>query len=148
MASFTPSTDPAAPLPTPRLQTLRPGLSLLPPLSRRGTGPGLVVVCPDTEDSLAIVDGVPWLLVKWAEEGYAVVQVQPRAIRDADGAAEAALRAAYEALVACEECTHESGVGIVGEFLFLVCCFRSFSVLLCCFRSFSVLFCVERVMES
>ncbi|CAK7228899.1 hypothetical protein SCUCBS95973_007037 [Sporothrix curviconia] len=107
---FTPSTIPAAPLPAPRLQTIRPGLALLPPLSRRGAGPGLVVVCPDTEDSLAIVDGVPWPLVKWAEEGYAVVQIQPQEI--ADGAA-SALTAACGALAGCDECTPKAKVGIV-----------------------------------
>ncbi|CAK7205880.1 hypothetical protein SEUCBS139899_008660 [Sporothrix eucalyptigena] len=107
---FPPSSTPAALLPTPRLTTLRPGLSLLSPLSRRGTGPGLIVVCPETADSLAIVNGVPWPLVKWAEEGYTVVQVQPEALVSSK---DSVLKEACEALSSYVECAPKEKVAIV-----------------------------------
>ncbi|KIH92794.1 carboxymethylenebutenolidase [Sporothrix brasiliensis 5110] len=107
---FTPTTVPPAPLPMPQLKELRPGLALLPPLSRRGTGPGLLVVCPSTADPLAIVDGVPWPLVKWAEESYTVVHVQPRALK---GGADRAVQDALAALSRSDECTPKGNVGIV-----------------------------------
>lgn len=110
---FTPTTVPAAPLPIPRLSEVRPGLSLLRPLSRKGTGPGLVVVCPETADPLAIVNGVPWPLVKWAEESYTVVQVQPEAL---ENGAEAVLKDALAALSECEDCSPKGKIGIVGEY--------------------------------
>lgn len=110
---FTPTTVPPAPLPRPRLKELRAGLFLLPPLSRKGTGPGLIVACPETADPLAIVDGVPWPLVKWAEESYTVVHLQPKALVDG------AYKAVQDALVAltdCEECTPKGKAGIVGAY--------------------------------
>ncbi|KAL1897022.1 hypothetical protein Sste5346_004226 [Sporothrix stenoceras] len=107
---FTPTTVPPAPLPTPQLTELQTGLSLLQPLSRRGTGPGLIVVCPETADPLAIVDGVPWPLVKWAEESYTVVQVQPKAL---DSGAETVFKDALAALFECEDCSPKRKVGIV-----------------------------------
>lgn len=110
---FNPSCEPASPLPKPRLQWALPGISILPPLSRRGTGPGLIVLCPGTPDPLAIIDGVPWPLVKWAEEGYAVAGIQPRPLADD---ASAALREALNALSNCAECTSTTKVGIVGTY--------------------------------
>lgn len=73
-----------------------------------------MVVCPETPDPLAIVDGVPWPLVKWAEESYTVVHVQPQAL--VDGAA-STLKDALTALTDCMECTPKGKVGIVGEYL-------------------------------
>ena len=70
---------PPAPLPSINLKTLRTGLSLLYPLSRRGHGPGLIILSATTEDPLAFYEGVPSSLVKWAEEGYAVVQIEAAA---------------------------------------------------------------------
>ncbi|KAL1872315.1 hypothetical protein VTK73DRAFT_1546 [Phialemonium thermophilum] len=105
---FAPSSTPAPPLPEPRFSEVQPSILLLPPLSRRGQGPGLIVLCPEVEDPLAIVDGVPWVLVKWAEEGYAVIGIQPRALVDAS----ASLRHALEALSACDGCTSDK-IGIV-----------------------------------
>ncbi|EXJ92684.1 carboxymethylenebutenolidase [Capronia epimyces CBS 606.96] len=116
-------TKPPPPLPTPRLQQLKPGVSLLPPLSRRGHGPGLILLTPDDRDidtdtdgklalALAIKKGVPSLLVKWAEEGYAVVGIQERAALAAGSGSDSAsasnistlLTTAIEALSRCEEC--------------------------------------------
>jgi hypothetical protein len=64
----------AAPPPQPR--TISSGITLQAPLSRRGRGPGLVLVL----DHYAATDGKegcldPPPMQKWAEEGFAVVQV-------------------------------------------------------------------------
>jgi len=109
---------PPPPLPAPRLSELRPGVHLLRPLSRRGHGPGLVVLTPDSasDNRLGIVEGVPWPLLKWAEEGYAVVEIQTSAVKvDGSGNARDALDAALKALAACEECDGQSKIGLVGK---------------------------------
>ena len=51
-------------------------LTLQPPLSRRGRGPGLILLLDPTQPyhrSTKTLDPPP--LQKWAEEGYAVAQV-------------------------------------------------------------------------
>lgn len=61
--------------------TLAPNASVQPPLSRRGHGPGLIVVdpsydlpyLPSAEPPSKTLDPVPQY--KWAEEGYAVVRI-------------------------------------------------------------------------
>ncbi|KAK3322002.1 hypothetical protein B0H66DRAFT_553085 [Apodospora peruviana] len=83
--SFTPTSVPPKPLPTASLEAISPGISLLPPLSRRGHGPGLILLVPDTaeEQLLAIEDGVPSHMTKWAEEGYVVLSIQASALKKA-----------------------------------------------------------------
>ena len=48
-------------------------LILQPPLSRRGRGPGLILLLDPYHGSPKTLDPPP--LQKWAEEGYAVAQV-------------------------------------------------------------------------
>ncbi|KAL8334992.1 hypothetical protein RB598_009280 [Gaeumannomyces tritici] len=92
-------------LPSALLRTVAPNILLQPPLSRRGTGPGLVLVV-DAGLPLGRSDKTldPPPLLKWAEEGYAVAQVT---LREGGGAADgfhADLRAAFGALAALDEC--------------------------------------------
>ncbi|KAM6508833.1 hypothetical protein FSOLCH5_011835 [Fusarium solani] len=108
---FADITKPPAPLPTSQLTTLSKGMFLLPPLSRRGHGPGLIILHRRSEDPLAFYDGAPSLLLKWAEEGYAVVQLDPTSF---DGRpAEDVLREAVEALNQCSQCDPKGNVGLV-----------------------------------
>ncbi|RSL59945.1 hypothetical protein CEP54_007036 [Fusarium duplospermum] len=72
-------TKPPAPLPTAQLKLIKSGISLLPPLSRRGHGPGLILLAHSSADPLRIDQGVPSELIKWAEEGYTVVRLDPNA---------------------------------------------------------------------
>ncbi|EFW99212.1 lea domain containing protein [Grosmannia clavigera kw1407] len=109
---FASSKTPAWSLPEPQLSVVRPGISLLKPLSRRGEGPGLIVLCPDAADSLTITNGVPWPLIKWAEEGYAVAEIQARAVVDA-AAAVTAVHDALRALSDCNKCAPKAKVGLV-----------------------------------
>jgi carboxymethylenebutenolidase len=103
---------PPAALPSIKLEVLRPGLSLLWPLSRRGRGPGLIILSTAREDPVAFYDGVPSSMVKWAEEGYAVVQIEAAAFEGKES--EVVLREAIEALRQCEKCELNDKVGLVG----------------------------------
>lgn len=102
---------PPPPLPQPKPQELGPGLRLLPPLSRLGRGPGLLLLVADSTSSLTIDNGVPGLLIKWAEEGFAVVEIQAKAIAEHDDV----FKRAIEGLKQCAECDFNGKVGIVGE---------------------------------
>ncbi|RMJ11425.1 hypothetical protein BHE90_009674 [Fusarium euwallaceae] len=108
---FADITKPPAPLPTSQLQTLSEGVSLLPPLSRRGHGPGLIILHRHTEDPLAFYDGAPSPLLKWAEEGYAVVQLEPAAFNGRS--AKDVLCEAVNALNECSKCDPKGNVGLV-----------------------------------
>lgn len=102
----------SASLPTPHLVELGPGLSLLRPLSRCGHGPGLIVLTSDCgPGGLALEAGVPSPLMKWAEEGYTVVEVRAKAWT---GAQEPIARALAE-LAHCESCQPKEQVGLVGK---------------------------------
>ncbi|KAJ7122859.1 hypothetical protein C8R44DRAFT_784708 [Mycena epipterygia] len=68
-------------LPSAPLITLAEGLVLQPPLTRRGTGPGLIAFLPpDSTLNLSLKSGDdrpldPVPVQKWAEEGFAVVGI-------------------------------------------------------------------------
>ena len=109
---FADITQPPNPLPAPQLREIRPGVSLLPPLSRRGHGPGLVVLTPTSENLLEIKDGVPSVLIKWAEEGYTVVQIDGSTFATVDSGN--ALSEALEAMRQCEQ-YDEGKIGLVGK---------------------------------
>lgn len=104
-----------APLPVVNLTELSTGLALLDPLSRKGTGPGLIVLPHSSiskERRTEITDGVPAPLIKWAEEGYAVVEVREEALSDPKGA----LQAALDSLKKCPKCDQADAVGLVGRY--------------------------------
>lgn len=109
---FNDITKPPPPLPAADLQTLEDGVSFLSPLSRRGHGPGIILLVSDTDDQMMIADGVPSHLVKWAEEGYATVEIQLKAIKE--GKATDVLAKAVEALDSNEKCQPKGKIGIVG----------------------------------
>ncbi|KAM0234975.1 hypothetical protein ACHAP5_009879 [Fusarium lateritium] len=102
---------PSAPLPSIKLEVLSPGLSLLWPLSRRGYGPGLIILSATSDDPVAFYDGAPSSMVKWAEEGYAVVQIEAAAFEGKES--EVVLREAIEALRQCDKCELNENVGLV-----------------------------------
>jgi carboxymethylenebutenolidase len=112
LVMFNDITKPPPPLPTTQSSEIKPGLSIVLPLSRRGHGPGLIVLVPDTDQSLAIIDGVPSQLIKWAEEGYTVVEIQRRAL--VTGAREV-LTEATQALDSCEKCDSKDKIGLIGN---------------------------------
>lgn len=109
---FNDISKPPPPLPSQELTVIAPGVSLLQPLSRRGTGPGVIILTPDFEDSLAIKDGVPAPLLKWAEEGYTVVEIQASALLT--GKEQDLIKSAIEAFDSCEKCEPKGNIGLVG----------------------------------
>jgi carboxymethylenebutenolidase len=103
----------APPLPTAKPIEYGPKQTLLPPLSRRGTGPGLIVVLPESGSFPApgntkIENGVPSVLTKWAEEGYAVVELQAGL-----SSFKSAISSALNELRKCAVCEPKEHVGLV-----------------------------------
>jgi carboxymethylenebutenolidase len=100
---------------------LAANVKLQRPLSRRSKGPGLLIFLPDqdhrTQQARKTLDPVP--LQKWAEEGFAVVEVT------IDGAGslpardvlnvEDACERAVEALTASPDCMSDGHVGVIGR---------------------------------
>ncbi|OAA64021.1 LEA domain protein [Cordyceps fumosorosea ARSEF 2679] len=105
--------QPPAPLPSAPLQRLATGISLQPPLTRRGFGPGLIILTTGDEydEEVTHRDDAPTPVLKWAEEGYAVVQISAAAI--ASSGAEKASSVAVQALNRCDACKPKDKVGIV-----------------------------------
>jgi carboxymethylenebutenolidase len=100
----------------PQPQIISTHLTLQAPLSRRGHGPGLILVLDSyasTEKSEKHLDPPP--LQKWAEEGFAVAQV--RVPGKVDDGGEFPLDKALEALRGCEGCDFEEGVGLICKML-------------------------------
>jgi carboxymethylenebutenolidase len=109
------SSPAVAPAAYPSPQQISPHLTLQPPLSRRGKGPGLILILDhyaQIEESEKHLDPPP--LQKWAEEGFAVVQLLvPGKVEDGG---EFPLEKALEVLKKCEGCDYGKGVGVVCEF--------------------------------
>lgn len=110
---FNDISKPPPPLPSPEPTEVMPGVSLLRPLSRLGTGPGMIILTHDYQASLAIKDGVPSPLVKWAEEGYAVIEIQATAISTGK---DNIIKSALEVLRDCNKCEPKDKVGLVGQY--------------------------------
>ena len=106
-------------LPQAELLSIRPHVSLLPPLSRRGHGPGLITVLPKEtpaykQGGVVCEDGIPPPLLKWSEEGFAVVEIREEALDIGDDVQQA-FDAAVAALHECETCHVDGGIGLVGK---------------------------------
>lgn len=69
----------------------------------------IIVVPKSTQSNLAIIDGVPSPLMKWAEESYTVVEIEERAL-SAD-----ILQRAIKAIFESESCVPKEAVGLVGK---------------------------------
>ena len=104
---------PVPALPTPQVVEISTGVSRLLPLSRKGTGPGVIVVIPETNKSLAIEDGVPSPFIKWGEEGYTVVLVKASALATSNP--KSVLEKSLQALSECDQCLPKDTVGLVGK---------------------------------
>ncbi|KAI4676691.1 uncharacterized protein J4E84_009526 [Alternaria hordeiaustralica] len=109
-APVTPPSSSPAQAPPPQPQIITSDITLQAPLSRRGKGPGLVLVLNHyaaREAKEGCLDPPP--LKKWAEEGFAVVQLLvPGKV---DG--EFPLQKALDVLRDCEQCEFGNGVGLI-----------------------------------
>lgn len=93
---------------------ISPVLTVQPPLSRRGHGPGLILLVDGSLD-LSKHDKTldPPPLQKWAEEGYAVAQLVLREPGSHVGAPD--LRKVVAALASLPACDQSEKLGVVGE---------------------------------
>ena len=103
-------------IPQPKYDKVANGVSLLHPLSRRGHGPGIIVLIHEdditkTHDPTGIHDGIPMPTFKWAEEGYVVAEVRQQAWEDSKNP----LAAAIDAIFSCDSCDQKESVGLVGQ---------------------------------
>ena len=106
---FADITQPPKALPRADLKQLSSGITLLPPLSRRGTGPGLIVLVPKASDILIHEGGVPSQLNKWAEEGFTVAQIETSTLTQSSSA----VADAIAALKACDKYEETGKIGLV-----------------------------------
>jgi carboxymethylenebutenolidase len=100
-------------MPKAQPKTIQLGITLLPPLSHRGHGPGLILLVPDSNSQLTITDGVPSAIIKWAEEGYTVVTLQASALKAESPAS--ILGQSVAALTSCKQCDTKDKIGLVGK---------------------------------
>lgn len=119
---FAYGSEPPKPVPPQQPEEIAEGITLLRPLSRKGHGPGLIILAPPpppsiqdnnnpTTSSKEIQNGIPSLRMKWAEEGYCVAQIQPHASSSSSSCS--ALQIAVQALQACAECEPKEKMGII-----------------------------------
>ena len=99
----------------------RPNSFLLSPLTRRGFGPGMIIVLPDGLSGQLIGDNsAPPPSIKWAEEGYTVIQICESALSQ-----ETVLCQAVEELAHHDKCTPTDNIGLIGEALTLALTLRT-----------------------
>lgn len=125
---FAYGSGPPKPVPPQKPEEIAEGITLLRPLSRKGHGPGLIILAPPSPPSPPspqdnnnpttsppeIQNGIPSLRMKWAEEGYCVAQIQPHASSSSSSSSSSSvLQIAVQALQACAECEPMEKMGIV-----------------------------------
>ncbi|KAF9763208.1 hypothetical protein IL306_003216 [Fusarium sp. DS 682] len=105
-------------LPATRLRQPGANLTILEPLSRRGSGPGLIILVPETGKATGTtlrIDGcVPSPLMKWAEEGYTVAEITEAGLADP----EIAINQALKELESTRSAEPKNVVGIVCAVIF------------------------------
>lgn len=109
---FNDITKPPPPLPKVETWEVASGIDILLPLTRRGNGPGIIILTPDFDDSLAIKEGVPAPMLKWAEEGYVVAQIQAKAL---SAGSNDIVTQALKALSPCEKLESKDKQVLIGQ---------------------------------
>lgn len=118
MASYDPKSPGEQPvaLPSAPHVALSAHVVLQPPLSRRSTGPGLVIFLPKSDrivlNSSTAQPLDPQPVTKWAEEGFAIVGV----IASEDLSAEGSLKQGLDALQALSTVDVKDKFGVIGRF--------------------------------
>lgn len=107
-------TKPPPPPPQYQFQGIADGVLRLSPLTRRGQGPGIIILTLDYDASREIIEGVPSHIIKWAEEGYSVVEIQQRALKHAKDVARL-LQDEINVLQRDPKCEPKDKIGLVGR---------------------------------
>ena len=112
MNGVTNGNDDTIPLPSAKPATISSNVVVQPPLTRRGHGPGLILLVPtglDLSGSDKTLDPPP--LQKWAEEGFAVAQIT---LGEAQGDKfHIHLQEATNALSKLKECDSVDSMGLI-----------------------------------
>lgn len=107
------------PLPNAPLVTLSENAVLQPPLTRRGTGPGMIAFIPAESDVKPRTMGEkpvdPEPVMKWAEEGFAVVGVTTSS---SGWSVQEALKKGVEALLTLKELDTQDKFAVVGAHVY------------------------------
>jgi carboxymethylenebutenolidase len=108
-------TEAPLPLPLPSLKRLALGVTLSEPLSRKGQGPGLIVLVPHSglsdESTLHIEGCVPSPLMKWCEESYTVVEI----LEEAFNGGKDPISLAVTELSKSDKCQPKTEIGVIGS---------------------------------
>jgi carboxymethylenebutenolidase len=100
------------PLPSAKPATVSSNVVVQPPLTRRGHGPGLILLVPtglDLSGSEKTLDPPP--LQKWSEEGFAVAQIT---LGESEGdEVKIHLQEATNALSTLKECDSADKIGLI-----------------------------------
>ena len=115
----------AVSLPSAPAKRISPNVILQPPLSRRGHGLGLFLILPD-DDGARQEAGRPSTTLdphprqKWAEEGYAVVEIRtsPASAREGKkgvSSVRSLLLIGLEALMGLPQCDTKDRAGLLGD---------------------------------
>ncbi|CAL3970831.1 unnamed protein product [Diplocarpon coronariae] len=109
--------EPGLSWPSAKPIALNSAVTIQPPLSRRGQGPGLLLIVPkdyavrDLANASKTLDPEP--LQKWAEEGFAVAQVTVETRSGEKLLGSADCDTAVEALAELPQCTLNNEVGVI-----------------------------------
>ena len=114
---YDPTSEEEQPLPLPSAQSinLSENVVLQPPLSRRGNGPGIVIILPSQDsalpsDNTRALDPKP--LIKWAEEGFSIASVT-----SVDSASiEQVLKQCLDALQDLDQVDVKDKFAVIGEY--------------------------------
>jgi carboxymethylenebutenolidase len=112
---FADISKPPVPLPSAKLQILSSSLSLQPPLTRLGSGPGLILLTTEDiyDEQVTQRGDAPTPVLKWAEEGYTVVQISAKGLGSSE--VETVLSEAVDILERCDACQPKDKIGLVCE---------------------------------
>ncbi|KAG9235173.1 carboxymethylenebutenolidase [Amylocarpus encephaloides] len=92
------------PLPSAESVVVAEGIALQPPLSRRGQGPGILTFVPPRPIDPSHAPDHLSTLQKWAEEGFAVVEIDLHAVGSAAASLHEVIELAIDALEKCPAC--------------------------------------------
>lgn len=95
-------------------------LTIQKPLSRRGRGPGLLILTPESYTSRTDRKALdPEPIQKWAEESFVVVNVTipEHALKAGEADLQACLESGIKALKSSPECTDSDKLGLICMFL-------------------------------